>query len=204
MTWEAGPSVILASGNPGKLRELSALLAELRFSVVPQWDYDIEAAEETGRTFIENALIKARHAAHISGLPALADDSGIAVDALGGAPGIFSARYAGNAATDQDNLEKLIAATRHLPEPQRTARYHCVIVYLRHSGDPVPLIATGSWEGRLIDEPRGNQGFGYDPIFYLDSHQCTAAQLNPDEKNRLSHRGQALRSLLQQLREIHD
>lgn len=204
MTHSVPYKVVLASGNPGKLRELGALLADLQFNVVPQSDYDVPGAAETGLTFIENALIKARHAAQLTGLPAIADDSGIAVDALNGAPGIYSARYAGEQASDGDNLNKLLAATRHLPAAERTARYHCVIVYMRRADDPVPLLAMGSWEGRLLDEPRGDQGFGYDPIFYLDSHQCTAAELDPDEKNRLSHRGQALRDLLEQLHGIYD
>ncbi len=167
--------------------------------MVPQSQYNVDAAAETGLSFIENALIKARHAARISGLPALADDSGIAVDALHGAPGIYSARYAGEGASDAENLNKLIAAVEPLPVNERTARYHCVIAYLRHAEDPVPLIATGTWEGSLITEPRGTNGFGYDPIFYLEQHGCTAAELDPAVKNRLSHRGQALRGLLQQL-----
>lgn len=190
---------MLASANPGKLREFTALLADLQLQVRPQSAYGIEAPEETGLTFVENALLKARYAARLSGQPALADDSGIAVDALNGAPGIYSARYAGPGASDQANLEKLIAAVRPLPESERAARYHCVIVYLRHADDPTPLIATGMWEGRVIEQPRGRNGFGYDPIFFIESHQCTAAELDPVEKNRLSHRGRALRSLLNQL-----
>lgn len=197
-------TVILASGNPGKLREFAALLADLDVNVVPQSEYNVSAADETGLTFVENALIKARHAARASGLPALADDSGIAVDALNGAPGIYSARYAGANASDLDNLNKLIKAVRQLPAHARGARYHCVIVFLQHAGDPMPVIASGTWEGRLIDEPCGDGGFGYDPVFYLDSHQCTAAELDPADKNRLSHRGQALRGLLNQLTvELH-
>lgn len=203
MTSVAAQSVILASGNPGKLRELAELLADLHMHVVPQSDYIDEEADETGLTFIENALIKARHAARISGLPALADDSGIAVDSLNGSPGIYSARYAGVGASDQANLDKLIEAIRPLSESERKARYHCVIAYLRHAEDPTPLIAIGAWEGRLIETPRGHNGFGYDPIFYLDTHDCTAAELDPAEKNRLSHRGQALRRLLSQLQHEH-
>lgn len=203
MTEAAAQSVILASGNPGKLRELAELLADLHMHVVPQSDYINEEADETGLTFIENALIKARHAARISGLPALADDSGIAVDSLNGIPGIYSARYAGVGASDQANLDKLIEAIRPLSESERKARYHCVIAYLRHAEDPTPLIAIGAWEGRLIETPRGHNGFGYDPIFYLDTHDCTAAELDPAEKNRLSHRGQALRRLLSQLQYEH-
>ncbi|MDZ7735553.1 MAG: RdgB/HAM1 family non-canonical purine NTP pyrophosphatase [Gammaproteobacteria bacterium] len=197
-------TVILASGNPGKLREFAALLADLDVNVVPQSEYHVSAAEETGFTFVENALIKARHAALASGLPALSDDSGIAVDALNGAPGIYSARYAGANASDLDNLNKLIKVVRQLPAHQRSARYHCVIAFMQHAEDPMPVIASGTWEGRLIEEPRGEGGFGYDPIFYLDDYQCTAAELDPADKNRLSHRGQALRGLLSQLTaELH-
>ncbi len=199
MTATAAQTTVLASDNPGKLREFAALLGGLSFHVVPQSEYGVEAAAETGLSFVENALIKARHAARISGLPALADDSGIAVDALKGAPGIYSARYAGAGASDTANLNKLVAAIGHLPPGERTARYHCVIAYLRHADDPVPVIASGEWQGRLITEPRGHEGFGYDPVFYLDSHECTAAELDPAVKNRLSHRGQALRALLHQL-----
>ena len=192
-------TVILASGNPGKLREFSELLSDLNINVVQQSEYRISSAEETGLTFVENALIKARHAAKFSGLPAMADDSGIAVDALNGEPGIYSARYAGQGASDLDNLNKLIHAVSQLPDDERTARYHCVIAYMQHEEDPMPLIACGSWGGRLIEEPRGDGGFGYDPIFYLDDYQCTAAELDPADKNRMSHRGQALRGLLSQL-----
>jgi XTP/dITP diphosphohydrolase len=195
MTRAAG-QVVLASANPGKQREFADLLVPLELRVVPQSDYDIEPAAETGLTFIENAIIKARHAAGISGLPALADDSGIAVDALDGAPGIYSARYAGADASDEANLYKLIEAIREFPDDRRTARYHCVIVYMRRAGDPTPLIAEGVWEGRLMVESRGKNGFGYDPIFYLDDYDCTAAELDPETKNRLSHRGQAMRQLL--------
>lgn len=192
--------VVLASANPGKLREFAGILAPLDLRVVPQSEYGIEPAEETGLTFLENALIKARHAAGHSGRPALADDSGIAVDALGGAPGIYSARYAGDGASDEANLQKLIDAIRTFPDERRTARYHCVMVYMQYAEDPTPVIAEGTWEGRLIVEPRGENGFGYDPVFYLDDYGCTAAELDPETKNRVSHRGQALRYLLEQLR----
>ncbi len=195
--------VVLASGNAGKLREFGELLADVGLDVVPQSEYVSEAAAETGLTFVENALLKARHAARLSGLPALADDSGISVDALDGAPGIYSARYAGADASDQDNLDKLIAATRHLPDQERTAHYHCVIAYLRHAEDPIPLLASGVWHGRLLTTPRGSNGFGYDPIFYVESKHCTAAELEPAVKNSLSHRGQAMRALLSQLRDGH-
>lgn len=199
MNGVAGP-VVLASANPGKLREFADLLAPLNLQVVPQSDYGIEPAAETGLTFIENALIKARHAAGTSGLPALADDSGIAVDALDGAPGIYSARYAGAGASDEANLQKLIESIRTLPDDRCTARYHCVIVYMQRADDPTPLIAQGVWEGRLITEPRGSNGFGYDPIFFLDDRACTAAELDSTTKNQLSHRGQALRQLIHVLK----
>jgi XTP/dITP diphosphohydrolase len=182
------------------LREFADLLAPLNLQVVPQSDCGIEPAAETGLTFIENALIKARHAAGASGLPALADDSGIAVDALDGAPGIYSARYAGAGASDEANLQKLIESIRTLPDDRCTARYHCVIVYMQRADDPTPLIAQGVWEGRLITEPRGSNGFGYDPIFFLDDRACTAAELDSTTKNRLSHRGQALRQLIHVLK----
>lgn len=191
--------LVLASGNAGKLREFAALLAPLVCDVVPQSDFNIEPADETGLSFVENAILKARHASAHSGLPALADDSGIAVDALQGAPGIYSARYAGSNASDTDNLNKLIDAVRDVPEAERQAAYHCVIVYMTHAADPTPVIAQGSWAGRLILEPRGEHGFGYDPVFYVESHNCTAAELDPAIKNRISHRGQALQKLLVQL-----
>ncbi|MEX0951815.1 MAG: RdgB/HAM1 family non-canonical purine NTP pyrophosphatase [Gammaproteobacteria bacterium] len=191
--------LVLASGNPGKLREFAALLAPLACDVVPQSEFNIEPADETGLSFVENAILKARHTAASSGLPALADDSGIAVDALQGAPGIYSARYAGVGASDTDNLNKLIDAVRDVPEAERQAAYHCVIVYMKHAADPTPVIAQGSWAGRLILEPRGEHGFGYDPVFYVESYDCTAAELDPAIKNRISHRGQALQKLLVQL-----
>ncbi|MEX2517602.1 MAG: RdgB/HAM1 family non-canonical purine NTP pyrophosphatase [Gammaproteobacteria bacterium] len=191
--------LVLASGNPGKLREFAALLAPLACDVVPQSDFNIEPADETGLSFVENAILKARHASAHSGLPALADDSGIAVDALQGAPGIYSARYAGSNASDTDNLNKLIDAVRDVSEAERQAAYHCVIVYMTHAADPTPVIAQGSWAGRLILEPRGEHGFGYDPVFYVESHDGTAAELDPVIKNRISHRGQALQKLLVQL-----
>ncbi|MEX2353363.1 MAG: RdgB/HAM1 family non-canonical purine NTP pyrophosphatase [Gammaproteobacteria bacterium] len=191
--------LVLASGNPGKLREFTALLVPLACDVVPQSEFNITPADETGLSFVENAILKARHASAHSGLPALADDSGIAVDALQGAPGIYSARYAGVGASDTDNLNKLIDAVRDVPEAERQAAYHCVIVYMKHAADPTPVIAQGCWAGRLILEPRGEDGFGYDPVFYVESHDCTAAELDPAIKNRISHRGQALQKLLVQL-----
>ncbi len=192
--------VVLASNNPGKLREFAAMFEPLQIEIRPQADYGIPEAEETGLTFIENALLKARNACEHSGLPAMADDSGIEVDALQGAPGIYSARYAGPECDDQANNEKLVAALRDVPPEQRTARYRAVLVYLRHAADPAPIIAEGTWEGLIIDEPRGDNGFGYDPYFLLPERGITSAQLPPEEKNRLSHRGKALRILLEKIR----
>ena len=194
-------NIVLASGNPGKVREINQLLAELDLHVVPQSDYGVAEAEETGLTFIENAILKARNAAAHTGLPALADDSGLEVDALNGAPGIYSARYAGTGAGDRANLEKLLEALREVPEVERTARFQCLMVYMRHSEDPVPLICQGTWEGRILFEPRGEGGFGYDPVFFVPTHNCSSAELEPQVKNALSHRGQALRQLLAALQQ---
>ena len=194
-------NIVLASGNPGKVREINQLLAELDLHVVPQSDYGVAEAEETGLTFIENAILKARNAAAHTGLPALADDSGLEVDALNGAPGIYSARYAGAGAGDRANLEKLLEALREVPEAERTARFQCLMVYMRHSEDPVPLICQGTWEGRILFEPRGEGGFGYDPVFFVPTHNCSSAELEPQVKNALSHRGQALRQLLAALQQ---
>jgi len=193
--------LVIASGNPGKLRELSALLEPLGYELHAQSEFDVPEAEETGTTFVENAIIKARNAAEHTGLPAIADDSGIEVDALGGAPGVYSARFSGPAADDASNNALLVEKLRDVPEDQRGARYRAVIVYMRHAADPSPIICEGSWEGRIILEPRGDNGFGYDPHFWLDSHDCTSAELDPAEKNRLSHRGQALRQLVQRLQQ---
>lgn len=191
--------VVLASNNPGKAREIQALLAGLDFAVSPQSAFNTPEAEETGLTFVENAILKARNAAHHSTLPAIADDSGIEVDALQGAPGIYSARYAGLGASDEANLQKLLADLKGVPDERRTARFRCVMVYLRHRHDPSPLIAEGTWEGRVLSAPRGRNGFGYDPVFYVPTHHCSAAELDAATKNELSHRGQALRQLLQLL-----
>ena len=192
--------VVLASSNPGKVREINELLADLALNVVPQSEYGVTDAEETGLTFVENAILKARNAALHTGLPAIADDSGIEVDALNGAPGIYSARYAGTGAGDRANLEKLLTELAGVPEEKRTARFQCLMVYLRHAHDPVPLICQGTWEGRILLAPRGNNGFGYDPVFYVPTHDCSSAELPPEIKNTLSHRGQALRNLLAALK----
>ena len=191
--------IVLASGNQGKVKELQAMLANLNVEVFPQSEFNVSDAEETGLTFIENALIKARHAAKISGLPAIADDSGIEVDALNGQPGIYSARFSGEGATDAKNNEKLLKALNGLPEAERTARFHCVLVYMRHAEDPTPLICHGSWEGTILEAPRGEQGFGYDPLFWVPERQCASAELSKEEKNRISHRAKAMALLLEQL-----
>lgn len=192
-------SVVLASNNAGKLRELQALLTPCHWTIIPQAQFVQTEVEETGLSFVENAILKARYAAECSGLPALADDSGLEVDILDGAPGIYSARYAGEPVSDQANIDKLLIALEGVPDAQRTARFQCVIVYMRHAVDPMPLIAHGAWEGRILTAPRGQNGFGYDPVFYVPSHDCSAAELPAAVKNQLSHRAQALQHLLQQL-----
>jgi len=191
--------IVVASGNGGKLRELSDLLSGLDLELVTQTACGVHNIEETGASFLDNALLKARHASGQTGLPAVADDSGLEVDALGGAPGIYSARYAGVDATDADNNAKLIGALAGVPAARRTARYRCVLAFVRDGADPDPLIADGSWEGRIVDEARGTGGFGYDPHFWLESAGKTAAELDPAVKNALSHRGQAMRRLRQLL-----
>lgn len=184
--------IVLASSNQGKLREIQQVLAHLDLQLLPQSDFDVTDAEETGLTFVENALIKARHASAVSGLPALADDSGLEVDALQGRPGIYSSRYAGDMATDSDNVQKLLNDLEGIPSPERSARFQCVLVYLRHPKDPTPLIAQGSWEGFILEETRGQNGFGYDPVFYIPEHQRTSAELDAEVKNQHSHRARAL------------
>ncbi len=188
--------IVLATGNPGKVREINQLLIGHDLEVIPQSAFKVPEAEETGLTFVENAIIKARNAAAQAGLPAIADDSGLEVDALQGAPGIYSARYAGPEASDRDNLEKLLVELGDLPDAQRSARFQCIMVYLRHAHDPSPLICQGTWEGRVLFAPRGENGFGYDPVFYVPDQDCSSAELAPALKNRLSHRGQALRKLI--------
>ena len=187
--------IVLASANAGKIREFSQLLAEWHIEMIPQSQWATPDVAETGLSFVENALIKARHAAEHTKLPAIADDSGIEVDALDGAPGIYSARFAGQGATDEQNLLLLLDKLKKVPDDQRTARYHCVIVYMHHPHDPMPLICQGTWEGRILRESRGHYGFGYDPIFHVPTHHCTSAELLPEVKNQLSHRGQALQAL---------
>jgi len=191
--------IVLATGNLGKVREINELLADHDMEVIPQSAFGVPEAEETGLTFVENAMIKARNAALHTGLPAIADDSGLEVDALQGAPGIYSSRYAGAGASDRDNLEKLLAELADLAIEQRHARFQCVMVYMRHHLDPTPLICQGTWEGHILFAARGSNGFGYDPVFYVPSHDCSSAELPPEIKNRLSHRGQALRKLIASL-----
>jgi len=186
-------TVVLASGNRGKISEIQSILC--RYNVVPQSEFDIQDVDETGTTFIENAIIKARNAAKHSGLPAIADDSGLEVDALNGAPGVYSARYAGKDASDAANLEKVLANLTNISDAQRSGRFHCVMVYMRHENDPCPLIAQGTWEGIILRHSRGTNGFGYDPIFYLSELGCSSAELSSEEKNRLSHRYKALKKL---------
>lgn len=190
-------AIVLASGNLGKIREIQAILQN--DNILPQSQFKVVEPEETGATFIENAIIKARNAAAHCNLPAIADDSGLAVDALGGAPGVISARYAGIGASDQANLDKLLAAMSEVPDDERSARFICVMVYLRHALDPTPIIAQGVWEGRILRQAVGENGFGYDPVFWVEQHQCSSAQLAPALKNVLSHRGQALQALSRQL-----
>ncbi len=188
--------IVLASSNPGKVREINQVLAGLNVIVRPQAEFNVIDAEETGLTFVENAILKARNAAQHTGLPAIADDSGLEVDALAGAPGIYSARYAGEGASDLENLEKLLDALADVPEENRSARFQCLMVYMRHADDPTPLICQGSWEGRILTAARGSNGFGYDPVFYVPTHNCASAELAAEIKNSLSHRGQALRQLV--------
>jgi len=191
---------VLASSNAGKLREINQLIAGLDMVAVPQSDFDVPDADETGLTFVENAILKARHAARLTGLPAIADDSGLEVDALNGAPGIYSSRFAGVDASDADNLQKLLVELKAVPEEQRTARFQCLMVLMAHDEDPTPLICQGSWEGRILRAPQGENGFGYDPVFWVPGERCTSAELSPELKNHLSHRGQALQKLLSALK----
>lgn len=192
--------LVIASNNKGKIAELAELLAPLGMEPIAQGDLGVSEAEEPAVTFVENAILKARHAARATGLPALADDSGLAVDALGGRPGVRSARFAGDQATDQDNVRALLEAMAGVDEEHRSAQFHCVLVYLRHADDPTPIICHGRWPGSILPSPRGDGGFGYDPVFLAPEHHCSAAELSRAEKGRISHRGRALTLLLEQLR----
>ncbi|MCE0558187.1 XTP/dITP diphosphatase [Motilimonas sp. E26] len=187
--------LVLATGNLGKVKELSELLTAFDLEVLPQSHFKVSDVPETGTTFVENAIIKARHAAYITGLPAIADDSGLEVDFLKGAPGIYSARYAGERATDQDNINKLLKELEGVPESQRTARFHCVLVLMNHADDPTPVICHGKWEGYITTEAVGENGFGYDPVFFVPTEGVVSAQLDKSRKNQLSHRGKALQLL---------
>ncbi|OGT44973.1 MAG: non-canonical purine NTP pyrophosphatase, RdgB/HAM1 family [Gammaproteobacteria bacterium RIFCSPHIGHO2_12_FULL_38_11] len=189
--------IVLATSNEGKIAELQSMLQILPIEWIPQSEFNISDADETGKTFIENAILKARHAAKISGLPALADDSGLVVDALDGAPGVYSARYAGENATADERNRKLLAEMKDVDKSDRGASYHCVLALVEYEDDPVPLICHGIWEGSILHEPRGNNGFGYDPVFYVPTHHCSAAELSPLEKNHISHRGQVVDQLLE-------
>jgi XTP/dITP diphosphohydrolase len=192
--------LVIASNNKGKISEFTHLLAPLNLVPVPQGELGVGEAEEPAVTFVENAILKARHAARETGLPALADDSGLAVDALNGAPGVRSARYAGAGASDLDNLNALLQTMADVPDGQRGAQFHCVLVYLRHTDDPTPIICHGRWSGSILRAPQGDGGFGYDPIFLCPEQNCSASELTRDEKNRISHRGQALALLMEQLK----
>lgn len=188
--------IVLASNNQGKIKEIEMLLSTQGFTIVSQSSLGVAEVEEDGLTFIENALKKARHAASLTGLPALADDSGLVVPALSGAPGIYSARYAGKNASHQENIIKLLENLKNIPDENRSAFFYCVLVFLRQADDPCPLVCEGVWHGRILSEPRGNYGFGYDPIFLDIERNCSAAQLSAEIKNEVSHRGKAMKELL--------
>lgn len=192
--------VVLATGNKGKVKELARMLSDLGFEVLPQSEFEVSDVAETGSTFVENAIIKARHAAKQTGLPAIADDSGLAVNAIGGAPGVYSARYSGDQATDQSNIIKLLDAMAEIPKEQRKAKFLCVLVFMRHADDPTPIICQGEWCGEITTTQYGENGFGYDPVFWVEEKNCSSAQLLPEQKNELSHRGKALKLLLAQLK----
>lgn len=193
--------VVLATGNQGKVKEMASLLESFGFEVHAQNEFNVSDVAETGTTFIENAIIKARHAAAETGLPAIADDSGLEVDALKGAPGVYSARYAGEHATDAENNQKLLNALINISQEKRTARFHCVLVFMRHQNDPTPIVCHGKFEGTILFEPSGEHGFGYDPIFWVEKEQCSSAMLLPERKKQISHRAQALKLLFSQLSE---
>lgn len=188
-------TIVLASSNQGKLREIQSIFQDLPYDLIAQGEFNVSDADETGLSFVENAIIKARHAAEHTGMMALADDSGIEVDYLNGAPGIYSARYAGQPCDNQANNNKLLEALKDVPIEKRNARFQCVIVLMRHAKDPTPLICSGTWEGRIVETETGINGFGYDPLFFVPTHGCTSAELSPEIKNQLSHRAQALHEL---------
>jgi len=189
--------IVLASNNKGKVREFNELFVNLGWEVIPQAELGVDEIEETGLSFVENAILKARNAAAHTGLPAIADDSGIEVDALNGAPGIYSARFAGLDASDEANLQKLLTDLKNVPDSERSARFQCLLVFMRHDLDPTPLISQGTWEGTILKAPQGDNGFGYDPVFYVAEEDCSSAELPAATKNKLSHRGQALQQFIQ-------
>ena len=191
--------IVLASSNLGKLAEFRTLFSGTEFDFVPQTDFSFSEAEETGLTFVENAIIKARNACQYSGLPALADDSGLEVEVLQGKPGIYSARYAGKNASQKEHTNKLLQALDGIEEKARLARFYCVLVFLKHAGDPAPIISQGRWEGRILTKAIGEEGFGYDPIFFVPEQQCSAAQLSSNQKSQLSHRSKAAKEMLKRL-----
>jgi XTP/dITP diphosphohydrolase len=195
--------VVLASGNKGKLKELQSRLGELGFEVLPQSQFNIPDAIETGLSFIENSILKARHAAKLSGLPAIADDSGLEVDYLQGQPGIYSARFSGDNANDKTNNAKLLELLAGVPDSKRGARFQCVLVFMRHENDPTPIVCQGSWEGTILQQAQGENGFGYDPLFFIAEKNCSSAQLPAEEKNQMSHRGKAMSLLIENLVSIN-
>ncbi|NVK23748.1 MAG: XTP/dITP diphosphatase [Gammaproteobacteria bacterium] len=194
--------ILLASGNKGKVNELKEMLAPVGFNVIPQSEFQVEEVPETGTTFVENAIIKARHASKVTGLPCIADDSGLEVTALNGAPGIYSSRFAGSEATDGTNIDKLLHELKDIPADKRQARFVCVLVFMRHADDPTPIICEGYWNGEITTERHGDNGFGYDPVFYQPELHCTSADLSPEQKHQLSHRGKALKLLLAKIQEL--
>jgi len=194
-------NIVLASGNAGKVREINKLFSGTGIEIVPQSEFDVPEAPETGTTFVENAIIKARHAAELTGLPAISDDSGIEVDALDSRPGVYSARYAGDGCNDLDNNNKMLTELQGVAEAERTARYQCLIVFMRSHTDPVPLITQASWEGRILEAPEGDGGFGYDPIFYIPSQKCSGGNLPLEVKNTMSHRAVALKAMFEKFKE---
>lgn len=192
--------IVLASGNAKKVHELTELFSRYGLEIIPQTQLNVEDVPETGTTFVENAIIKARHAAEVTGLPAIADDSGIEIDFLEGQPGIYSARFAGEHANDQANNALLLEKLQTVPNEQRTARYQCVLVFMRHAKDPTPLICHGAWEGKILTQETGNGGFGYDPLFWCPEHNCASAELTPEQKAKISHRGKALDELMMKIK----
>ncbi|MCX8575328.1 MULTISPECIES: XTP/dITP diphosphatase [unclassified Gilliamella] len=192
--------IVLATNNQGKVNELQNLLADAGFDIIAQSQFNLPDADETGLTFVENAIIKARYAAKLTGLPAIADDSGLVVEALNGEPGIYSARYAGEHGNDESNNQKLLQALQPIPQEKRSAYFYCALVFMRHENDPTPIICLGKWNGLILNELKGKGGFGYDPLFYVPELNCTAAELTKEHKSQISHRGQALKQLIKEIK----